>query len=295
MFTEGRSDDYTPLTVIGRFPIYWTELLIILHVASMVIWAILGGSTGWVYALAYEPGLIIHKLQLWRLASYIFLNQPSLWFAVGMLMLWWFGREVERFYGSRNFLISYAALTLIPAIVALIPVLNVPLIGPTDVHFGVFLMFAVTYPGVAFFFAITAKWLAWIYLAIYSLIYLAQRNVAAFVQLWLAAGIAFAMTRFWGRGDWLPESWNIRMPSFRRKPKFTVVNKPSASVSSSATVRRKSSPTSSGSTSLSDDPVSSIDPILDKIAKRGINSLTPRERAALERASGALQRKESGK
>lgn len=295
MFTEGRSDDYTPITVIGRFPIYWTELLIVLHVVSMIIWAVLGGSQAWLYALAYDPGLIIHNLHVWRLASYIFLNQPSLWFAVGMLMLWWFGRETERFYGSKNFLIGYATLTVVPAIVGLVPALNVPLIGPTTVHFGIFLMFAITYPGVAFFFGITAKWLAWIYLAIYSLIYLGQRNAAGFVQLWLAAGIAFALTRFWGRGDWLPESWNFRMPSFRPKPKFRVLKKPPASVPSSVPVRRVSTPSSTTSPSASDDPVSSIDPILDKIAKRGINSLTPRERAALERASGALQRKESGK
>lgn len=295
MFTEGRSDNYTPITVIGRFPIYWTELLIILHVTSMVIWAAVGGSLGWMDALAYEPKLIIDNLQIWRLASYIFLNPPSLWFAVGMLMLWWFGREIERFYGSKNFLISYAVLTVVPAMVALIPSLDVQLIGPTTVHFGIFLMFAITYPGVAFFFGITAKWLAWIYLALYSLIYLAQRNMAGFVHLWIAAGVAFALTRFWGRGDWLPEGWNVRMPSFRTKRKFRVVKKPPAKAPTSAPARRVSGSASTIATSLSDDPVSTIDPILDKIAKRGINSLTPRERAALERASGALQRKESGK
>jgi hypothetical protein len=40
-----------------------------------------------------------------------------------------------------------------------------------------------------------------------------------------------------------------------------------------------------------DDVIESIDPLLDKIAKHGIGSLTPREREQLEQARAELLKK----
>lgn len=278
MFTEENSEDYVPITVIGKFPIYATELLIIIHVASMIffaLWAAISGQplggTFLDLIAAYSPKLIVEQFHIWRLVSYSIQNYPSIWFAIGMLMLWWFGREVEKFYGRRNFLIAYAALVLIPAVVGVLPFFRFSLIGPQQAHFAIFIMFAATYPSVLLLFNIQAKWLAWAYLAIYTLVHLAARDLNGLALLWLTAFLGYGMTRYLGRGEWLPERVQEMLPTFG-KPKFTVV---------------KSEPVDSNS----DDPVSLIDPILEKIARKGLSSLSAKEHAALRAASGVLQKK----
>ena len=57
---------------------------------------------------------------------------------------------------------------------------------------------------------------------------------------------------------------------FSRRPKFRVVPKPKPE----------------------EDALTSMDPLLDKIAKRGISSLTAGERSALERAREALVKRD---
>jgi hypothetical protein len=63
---------------------------------------------------------------------------------------------------------------------------------------------------------------------------------------------------------------------FRRQPKFRVLPTPLARS------RRVEEP----------DEVESIDPLLDKIARSGMNSLTAKERARLEKAREALLKKD---
>ncbi len=282
MFTDERSDDYTPIAVVGTFSIHATEFLLIMHVASMIalaLWAAFSAqplqATTLDYFLSYSPELILEKFQIWRLATYVLQNYPSLWFALGMLMLWWFGREVERFYGRRNFLICYGVLTVVPALLGLLPFLNFPLVGPSQVHFGIFILFAATYPSVPMFFRIEARWVAGIYLALFSLLYLASRSLSGLTLLWVGAFLAYGMTRWMGRGEWLPGNLQSFLPSFR-SPQLTVV---------------RSEPASSAPLKKTNDPVASIDPILEKIARSGLSSLTPREHAALRAASGELQKK----
>ncbi len=276
MFTEDRSDDYIPLAIVGKYPIHATELLLLIHIASMVFFSLCAafsgqppGRTSLDYFAAYSPEFILGKLQVWRLVSYSIQNYPSIGFALGMLMLWWFGREVEKFYGRRNFLISYAVLILAPALIGLLPFFHFSLQGPSEAHFAIFIMFAATYPGVLLLFNIQAKWMAWVYLAIFTLLNLANRNLSGLTLLWLTAFIGYGMTRYLGRGEWLPEGWQGLLPSFG-KPQFTVVR---------------------DEPDRDDDPVSSIDPILEKIARSGLSSLSAKEHAALKAASGELQKK----
>lgn len=279
MFSDEQADDYAPITVLGRIPIYLNEVIIGVHVASMVtlaLWAASSGSglgrTGADWFISYQPEAILGQLQIWRLATYSLQNTPSLWFIIGMFFLWSFGRQVERFYGRQNYLVSYLLLVLVPAVVGLLPGLRFPLAGANQVHFGVFLMFTATYPGAVLLFGILAKWAAWAFLAIYSLVYLGQRDVSGLVLLWTVALLAYGLTRYLGRGDWLPEWARLQVARWQRPQIKVLPSPPERSV-------------------VMDDPVSSINPILEKIARSGMASLTQKEKAALEAASVELQRK----
>ena len=283
MFTQEHSDDYTPITVIGNLPIYLAELLVGLHLVSMALAALWSGftqSSEWSQALLFDPYLILNKGQIWRLFSYAVLDVPPagfggvIWFLVGLLMLWWCGRQVEQFYGQKNFLKSYVLLILIPAITGLIPGLGMQMAGPTVVHFGVFAMFAATYPGVQLMFGIPAKWMVWAILFFNSLVYFSNRSLAGMIWLWVSALTAYGLTRLMGRGEWLPEKLKDLLPTFRQ-PKFTVVRSESVRLLPAK----------------EEDPIASIDPILEKIGRSGLASLTTREHAALRAASGELQKK----
>jgi len=65
-----------------------------------------------------------------------------------------------------------------------------------------------------------------------------------------------------------------RLNPFRRRPRLTILRKPSA--------RRVVEP---------DDVIASVDPVLDKISKSGIGSLTETERKILDRARNRLLKK----
>ena len=86
--------------------------------------------------------------------------------------------------------------------------------------------------------------------------------------LWTSICVAFLFVELNGAGPELVW-WQAVKERFAPRPKFHVLPKPRARTS--------------GSRSESDDTYTSIDPILDKISKFGIGSLTANERRQLDR------------
>jgi membrane associated rhomboid family serine protease len=56
-----------------------------------------------------QPVYAFLHFELWRLVSYMFLHDPNSMFHIifNMLVLWWFGPELEDIWGGRKFLIFY--------------------------------------------------------------------------------------------------------------------------------------------------------------------------------------------
>ncbi|HEV8185409.1 MAG TPA: DUF6576 domain-containing protein, partial [Chthoniobacterales bacterium] len=129
------------------------------------------------------------------------------------------------------------------------------------------------YPSVEMFLRIQAKWVALALAAIYTLQLFAFHAWSQLAVLWLSIGGAFLFIRLRGAGPEL-EWWNNLKEKWQPKPKFKVVPRPTA--------RRVVDP---------EDIHVSIDPLLDKISKSGINSLTASERRALDRARNQLLNK----
>src|SRR5271156_4566111 len=110
MLYHEQSEDYRPLFWMSGTPIYANTLFVIAHVVSFIVCALCISYFGplTVYdALSLNPTQIWHHGQVWRLFSYIaydpyfFYSQHSLWFLWSMLLLWFFGREVEQFAGRK--------------------------------------------------------------------------------------------------------------------------------------------------------------------------------------------------
>jgi len=265
---------------MGRYPVDVTTILVGVHVFCAILTAFIfaiGDGAILNYAM-FDSAQVWHG-QIWRLATYAFIHPPNgyalLWFAIEMYMLFFFGREVERFIGQRAYLWLYGLLLFVPAMILTLwgLTMRTGLAGSGALHFAVFTAFVTLYPNVQFFLRIPAKWVFAILAAIGTLSALAAHDWSNLVVLWTSIGVAFSFIEFRGAGPelvWL-ENLKSRM---RPKPKLYVVQK--------ASTRRAAEP---------EDVYSSVDPILDKISKSGMSSLTENEKKILDRARNRLLKK----
>jgi hypothetical protein len=282
MFGVTVSDDYQPVAWVGRYPVHVATLLVAVHSLIMVITCFLMalGATAFLNLLIFDSAQVLGMGRIWQMVTYAFVHAPYsgsalLWFAVEMYMLFVFGREVERFIGRNAFVILYALLLCAPIVFLTVGGIwtRLGLAGSGALHFGIFIAFVTIYPSVEMFLRIQAKWVALVFAAIWTLGDLAGRDWSSIIVLWVSIATGFLFIRLRGIGPELMW-WDNLKSTLRPKPKFHVVPKPSA--------RRVIEP---------ENVHDSIDPVLDKISKSGIGSLTASERRALDRARARLLKK----
>jgi membrane associated rhomboid family serine protease len=281
MFGVTTSDDYRPVAWMGRYPVDVTTMLVGLHIACAILTALVfaAGHSGLVNYLMFDSAEVWSGAQIWRLVTYAFIHPPLgsalLWFAIEMYMLFVFGREVERFIGQRAYIALYLTLLLLPAAILTMWGLfaRTGMAGSGPLHFAIFVAFATIYPNVELLLRIMAKWVALILAGIGTLSALAAHDWQTLVVLWTSIGAAFLFVELRGAGPELAWLHNFKA-RMRPRARFQVVQKSST--------RRVVEP---------EDVYASVDPILDKIAKSGIGSLTASERQALDRARNRLLKK----
>jgi len=280
MIANGGERDHGPITWWGTFPVYGSTLLVALHSICMVAVALLGaaGTSSLLSNLAYSSEEVLGHAALWQLVTYAFVDSPSLWFLVEMYMLFMFGQEVEKFIGRRAFLSLYGLLILLPPLLltGIAVVTREPQIyaGSGAAHFALFVAFAAIYPGAQMLFGITAKWVAAILVGIQSLEFLQnQRWVPLFVLVAECGAVILYLNFLSGRLPLLfDRARSAFSPSLRR---------------SRASLRPLPDAEATAEESADD-----IDPLLEKIARHGLSSLTRREKERLEKARRALLAKE---
>jgi membrane associated rhomboid family serine protease len=275
MFGVTTSDDYRPVTWMGRFPVDVTTILVGIHVALAIVACLLiaAGGGALLNLMLFDSARVLGSAQVWRLATYAFVHSPAmlLWFAIEMYMLFVFGREVEKFIGQRAYIVLYAVLLFTPSLLLTVWGFGqrAGLAGSPALHFGIFVAFATIYPSAELFLRITAKWMVLILAAIYTFQLLAYHSWTDLAVFWTSIADAFWFVRLRGVGPELVW-WENFKARLQPKPKFKVVPK-------AIPMRREE-----------DDISESVDPILDKIARSGIGSLTPNERRTLDRARDRL-------
>lgn len=275
MFGVTTSDDYRPVGWMGRFPVDVTTILVGAHVVCAIVACLLiaAGGGALLNLMFFDSARVLGAGQFWRLATYAFVHSPAmlLWFAIEMYMLFVFGREVEKFIGQRAYIGLYAVLLFTPSLLLTLWGFSqqTGLAGSPALHFGIFVAFATIYPSAELFLRITAKWMVLILAAVYTLQLLAYHAWTDLAVFWTSVAAAFCFVRLRGVGPELVW-WENLKGRLQPKPKFKVVPKPSPP-------RREE-----------DDISESVDPILDKIARSGIGSLTPSERRTLDRVRARL-------
>lgn len=268
-----------PLTWVGRVPVYLATALAAFHGVTMILSALaMAVGAGWFFeAFVFSSGQALGEWKIWQFVTYAFVStNPNefIWTVIQLFLLAIFGRDVEKYIGRRSFAWLYGALLLAAPVYFMLLSFGGGVFqyaGSSTLHFAVFIAFVVIYPRAEIFFGLQARWLAVILLGVNSLQLLAIQQPAQLGLLWLECGLA----ALWMVKDGVRE---FSLPS------------PAALMKKHHSARRLRV--------LPKEPVEepevheTVDPILEKIARQGIGSLTKAEREKLERARAVLLEKE---
>ncbi len=251
------------------------RFLLITNIAIFFVQLLLWDDQRITQMFGMMPALFIHDLKLWQPLTTLFLH-ANLWqLLMDLLVLWFFAPDVEiALGGGIRFLSFYlfcgTSSNVIAAAIA--PNAMFPVLGPAGAIFGILTAFAVLFPQriitLLLFFVIPvqlkAKYLVMIFglIAWLSLAEGKFMNVASYAGLsGIAIGYLYVRNR---RG--LEKFWNSKFFNrFRHSAVFG--NKQEKE----EYIRRK------------------IDPILEKIARHGLHSLTWREKRILRKAKTKIK------
>jgi membrane associated rhomboid family serine protease len=128
------------------------DVIFILLIANGLVFALQQLSSN--FMMAYFALWPVHAPYFWpwQLVTYGFLHSPNVLSHIlfNMLMLWMFGRELERMMGSRRFLTYYLTCVVGAGIVQLIVAGSQgsfhPTVGASGGVFGILLAYGMTFP-----------------------------------------------------------------------------------------------------------------------------------------------------
>lgn len=275
------SEEHEPVTWLNGYPLYAAHFVVLVFVVSMLATTLLpyvGGAAVLTW-LPFESTRVLRG-EVWRIFTYGFVNHASLWFVVDMFMLAAFGREIEKAFGRTKFFQLYAGLYLLSPLLFTLIGLRQPMYLQGEIgSFALFIAFAALYPNAVMLFNMLAKWVAVILVAIYTLMALDAHDGIRLISLLVTVTFALGFVRY--------QQGRITLPSFRmpsRGPTLRVLPDPKPAQGTGR---------SSGRSPAKQESMVEIDALLDKIAHSGMASLTPKERAQLEKAREDLKRRGS--
>jgi len=286
------------------------KVIILINVAIFIAQKFGGDSIDdW---FAANSTLIFHKFQVWRLLTATFLHAETPWhILMNMLFLWFVGREMEAFYGTRDFVAMYLAAaifsTLCWAVVdSFEPTAGMGrMVGASGAVMAVMVLYTLYYPRreVLLFFVIPAQmWLLLVIFLGYNLLFLLTRQpgMAGDQEAYAShlGGAAFG---------YLFKVGDLRLSRlekllFRRTPRLRIVSaEPREATSSSRpTIGQSWSPNTAAATKPAPTAVipeeqfdEKLDEILVKIAREGRASLNDEENRILEEASRRARNRRS--
>ncbi len=226
----------------------------------------------------------LQQFFIWQPVTYMFLHAGIFHILINLLILWFIGREVEYFIGPKYFARLYLLGGLCGAALWLAFNFHSPasVVGASAGVLACVVAFATLFPDreitLLVFFVLPvrlkAKYLAWglVALDLIPVLQHSQSNVAHLAHLGGAA-LGYLYIKQLGYGT--PPRWLLAWQAFGDRLTFRrhrPVSKPSRELSPDDYMREK------------------VDPILDKIARDGMQSLTKAERRILESAKDHLRK-----
>ncbi len=223
------------------------------------------------------PKYIHTKFTIWQLFTYLFLHGGFFHILINMFVLWMFGSELERHFGSKEFLFYYIITGVGAGIFSIIFDYNstIPIIGASGAIYGILTAFGMVFPNrliyLYFFIPIRAKYFVIILgiMAFLSAKYASHSGIAHIAHLGgMVIGFIYLRKNF--RLEYIVELWrhfiiNRRLKNVRKRQRKIKNFKEQVNV------------------------------ILDKIYKVGYNNLTPEEKEILQKASKYFSKEDEEK
>ncbi|MBI1913590.1 MAG: rhomboid family intramembrane serine protease [Planctomycetes bacterium] len=255
----------------------------------------LGTSEGEVTRMLWlDPDLVLHG-QVWRLLTHAFLHDYNSWahILVNMVVLWWFGSEVEEIYGSKEFLALYLVAAVVAGVVQMLSVLPMPGhhvgLGASGAISAVAVIFACHYPyrQVLLFFIIPMP--MWLMVALFvgqdllTFLLKIPTNIGVGAHL---GGALFGFLYYklhWRVLNLWPDfkSWRKR----RVRPQLRLYREDEPPAPAPVAV------TAPANTDLDEHLEAKLDAVLEKMSQVGKENLTDSERQILLTASEIYRKK----
>jgi membrane associated rhomboid family serine protease len=254
--------------------------------------------TGFTELFYLDPPKITHG-QVWRLLTYAFLHSQTSWTHVffNMLFLWWFGSELERMYGPKEFLAFYLVAAFVGGVTDVVFYLvsgnPTPGLGASGAVTALLVLFALHFPHQQ----IRIMFLLPVPIWLFVLFQIAQDTFGAlegFVHFKATAAVVHLSGAVFGflyfQQHWhilgLLQSfgtWKMARPRQRLR-----LYRPENSEGQPVSVASVGP-----SNHLDEHLEAKLDAVLEKVARFGQDSLTDAERQILLKASEIYKRKRS--
>ncbi|MFC1477029.1 rhomboid family intramembrane serine protease [candidate division KSB1 bacterium] len=216
------------------------------------------------------PKYITHYFTIWQLVTYMFLHGGVWHILLNMFVLWMFGCEIEREWGSKEFLVYYFVTGIGAGIfnTVFVPSSEIAVIGASGAVYGILLAFGMMFPNrLIYIWGILPIKAIYLVLIMGAMAFMSSSsaraegdNVAHLAHLGgMVVGFLYLKL------DWRSHNVIRKVSSkFSGRPRMKVHwNRPDEK----------------------DDYKNRIDEILDKINEKGYDKLTEEEREILTRAS----------
>jgi membrane associated rhomboid family serine protease len=273
-----------------------TVALIIVNAMVFLFELLVSGYSHSLHIENYYFALSVEGLKngfVWQLLTFQFMH-AGLWHLVfNCWAIYVFGRAIEETLGWKKFLILYLSSGVVGGICQVLVALlwpdlfGGPVVGASAGGFGLIAAYAVLFPErelvMLLFFILPIRLSAKMLLLLSAVLALAGivfpiGNIANAAHLGgMLAGVVFI--RQFIQGRW----WQWEFPSRRAAPRELVSTRAGRS-----SFWRSSANQPDEELSTDEFVKSEVDPILDKISKHGIHSLTERERQVLEKARARM-------
>ncbi len=213
--------------------------------------------------LGLIPEQVITHHWVWQPFTYLFLHGGLFHWLFNMLIFWMFGAELERRWGTAEFL-KYFFITGLGAaacVLAIAPHSTTPTIGASGAVFGLIVAFAMLYPDavIYMYFLIPMKvWQAAILFAFIEFFAGLEGGGSGISRFAHLSGMltGFLYLKFWDSARIQVKGW---FRSSQRPARPVVLHE------------------------VTDELVTRVDKILDKVLKEGVESLTPEEKTIMDR------------
>jgi len=275
MFFENQYRDNRPLGNFRGLPIYLTTIIVAVFVVGLVFSALAGAGSS-IAMFAFEPSVVWQHGQVWRVITYLAVDQVNFFTIFNLLFLYSFGRNCEQEMGRSRYLAFLGLLVLSPVLITTLlwfVGIGGMVAGSTHLSIGLVIAFATIYPNVEWWGSIPMKFVAIGCLFLAAVGHLGQRDYIGLASTLVTCAVSFGYIRAMRSGIFSGLSWTAL---FRRKPKLRLL--PPLEQHEKA--------------GRGHDASSDMDGLLDKIAQSGLHSLTAKERARLEAVREELLKKD---